>query len=226
MWGHANLEEKRVIQELEEEINVNKSPIGKLIELSLLYIEPCHNYEMAIELIKSILRRDRDNENAKILMAFCCIHYLMSKSDLEYAEKILNEVITTGKKNKGEAYMLLAEVLQDLGKLKLKEEINLLELSVKFEPEWVSNHYLLSYAYEKMENLEKAIEHMNIAIKNLVDEKSNWSIAQYYYESFMTGRVSVRNYLEMDLKEMIKKLNKKKKKWSFIKRKKRRKPGE
>jgi tetratricopeptide (TPR) repeat protein len=133
--------------------------------------------------------------------------------------------ITTGKKNKGEAYMLLAEVLQDLGKLKLKEEINLLELSVKFEPEWVSNHYLLSHAYEKMENLEKAIEHMNIAIKNLVDETSNWSISQYYYESFMTGRVSVRNYLEMDLKEMIKKLNKKKKKWSLINRKKRRKPG-
>jgi hypothetical protein len=95
LWGHATLEEKRVIKELEEKIDVNKSPIGKLIELSLLYIEPCHNYEKAIELTKLILIRETENEMAKILMAFCCIHYLMSKDDLEYAEKILNEVITT-----------------------------------------------------------------------------------------------------------------------------------
>lgn len=222
MWGHATLEEKKLIQELEKKIDVNKSPIEKLIELSILYIEPCHNGEKSVEIIKSILKRDQNNEEAKILMAYSCINYLMSKDDLENGEKILNEVISHGDKKKGAAYKLLAEVLQDLGKLKLEEEINYLELSVEFEPNWVSNHYVLSHAYEKIGNLKKAIDHMNIAIQNVVEKEDDWSLAQYYYESFMTGRISDKKYLlEPDLKKMIEKFNKKREKWSFIRRKKR-----
>jgi len=218
MWGHATIEEKKIIQELEKKIDFTGSPIESLIELSILYIEPCHNYEKAIELIKSILVRDPENEMAKILMAFCCIHFLMLDADLEYGEKLLNEVISNGNENKGAAYKLLAEVLKDLDKVTFEEEINYLELSVKYEPNWSSNHEVLSTIYEKVGNFQKALEHMRIAISNISGENNDWSLAQYYYESIMTGRVSVRKYLEIDLKKMIEKSHKKK--WSIFKRKK------
>jgi tetratricopeptide (TPR) repeat protein len=209
MSGHETPEEKKYIKELERRINPENSSLEELLELSILYIEPSHREDEAITLLKTVLKRDPENEKAKILYSYCCLHYLMDKDSLIYAEKLLNEVIDGNGNNKGAAYNLLPGVLLDIGRVSKKEKINYFALSVKCEPKWVNNHFSLAFTYRQAGRLEEAIEELKIALENLVSPDPSWSLADEYYESFITGRNGgdslIKSYLEKSKSELEKK---------------------
>lgn len=209
MSGHETPDEKKYIEELEGKVNLKRSPIKELLELSILYIEPSHREDEAISLLKAVLKRDPTNEMAKVLLSYCYIHYLMDKDSLIYAEMLLKEVIESKINNIGDAYNLLPCVLDELGKISLNEKIDYFELSVKFNPNWVNNHYNLAFTYRQAGRLVEAIKELQIAIKNLVSPEPSWSLADEYYESFITGRNGGDSLLKSDLEKIKRELKKK-----------------
>lgn len=210
MSGHETPEEKKYIEDLEKKIDLDKSSIEAILELSILYIDPSHREDEAITLLKTVLKRDPKNEKAKILLAHCCIHYLMDRNSLLYAEKLLNEVISGNGNYIGAAYNLLPSVLGDLYKIPISEKINYFELSVKYEYSWVSNHYNLAFSYKQAGKFEEAISEIKKAIEHVVPPDLKWSLAETYYEGLITGLGEDDTFLRSELNNIEREFEKKK----------------
>lgn len=209
MSGHETPEEKKYIEDLEKKIDLDNSSIEAILELSILYIDPSHREDEAIMLLKTVLKRDPKNEKAKILLAHCCIHYLMDKNSLLYAETLLNEIISGSGNYIGAAYNLLPSVLGELYKIPISQKINYFELSVKNEYSWVSNHYNLAFSYKQAGRFEEAISEIKTAIRNVVPPDPKWSMAETYYEGLITGRGENDFFLRSELYNIEKEFEKK-----------------
>jgi tetratricopeptide (TPR) repeat protein len=191
MAGHPNSCELKFVNRLEASINVESSPIQKLLELGQLYIEPCHRETDAISIFEVILRRDPNNSSAKFWLAYCCIHYLMDNKSLQRAVSLLNSVITYDHGFVGAAFMLLAEALNDVGNFPLNDKIRLLESSVSYEPNWVYNRYYLALAYKQNGYIYDAMSQLQRALQNvMVDKPQYLDINTRYFEESITGRMA------------------------------------
>jgi len=71
----------------------------------------------------------------------------MDEAALQKAKNLLEISILANPNTSAALHMILAEVLDDLGKPDLQQNIRLLEKSVQLEPDWVNNHLRLAWSY-------------------------------------------------------------------------------
>ena len=202
MSGHTTPDVERRVTQLEQRIDPEKSDIADVLELAQLYVEPCHREDRAIALFDAVLRREPQNNTATVWLAYCCIHYLMDKAALRRAQDALTSILRADAQN-GAAYLLLAEVLQDLGDPSIEKRISLLESSVACEPTWVNNRHYLAWGYWKAGRKAEGVAQMRQAIENIISADPGWSIQREYFEICITGRVSQPEYLKTELEKMV-----------------------
>lgn len=204
MNNHANKDEMETIMRLEAKTDLSTGPIGDMLELAQLYIEPSHREADAINILETALKREPGNTVAKFWLAYTCLHYLMSPSALERAAQLLQSVIEEDPRLEGAAYLLKAEVLEELGSLSLSQKIKLLEASVKSRPNWVYNRQSLAWAYAEAGRFPEAIDQINEALENIQQSDPTWSIATRNFEESISGTIGhrVAERLHSDLKKV------------------------
>jgi tetratricopeptide (TPR) repeat protein len=203
MTGHASARQREQIAYLEASIDLDKGPVDQLVKLAILYIEPMHQEDKAIELFKAILARYPEHGEAVYWLSYCYLHYLMDDAALREAKRLLYDHIHSHKASSGAHYALLAEVINELnGAWRqpdtgtgdpadwLAEVTFLLEESVRLEPNWVSNRVSLSWAYERLDRINEAIEQLGLAKQNIVAVDESWDSNTYFIEESVSGRVS------------------------------------
>ena len=188
MYGHATEDEVDRILALERRYRERPHDLEGLLELGVLYIEPAHREDGAIKCFERVLEADPSNAEARLWLAYCCIHYLMDRHALERAASLLAGVQADPEFG-GAASMLKAEALEDMGELDHDEKIRLLEDSVSRSPHFVSNHERLSRAYQVIGRLHDSIEHLKRALANLERfEPRDESRRAQALEELVTGR--------------------------------------
>jgi tetratricopeptide (TPR) repeat protein len=203
MSGHESPEELELIARLENNVNYDTSPIETLMDLGLMYMEPCHREDEAIRLFEIALERDPRSSQTKFWLAYCLIHYRMDPAALKRAKELVEEIIAADPECAGGGYYLLSEIMQDLGNLNVENNIQVLELSVRHKPHWVHNHVSLASAYWNVRRTAEAIAEMRAAIDNLQLPEPGWGITKKMWESLITGRIAPRKSLELDLNRML-----------------------
>lgn len=206
MTGHGTPEVRALVVRLEQVIELEKSDVAEILELAQLYVEPCHREDRAIDLFEAVLKREPQNSIAKLWLAYCCIHYLMDAAALQRAHDVLKSILRDDPKN-GAAYLLLAEVLQDLGDSSIQTRISLLESSVACEPTWVNNRHYLAWSYWKADRKPEAVQEMRQAVENVRSADPGWSITRENFEICITGRVCQQEYLESELDKMLREID-------------------
>ncbi len=203
--GHETKEDIEKLVALERKTSTDKGDVSNMLELSSFYIEPFHKEDKAIALLNRILALNPEYEIAKLWLCFCHIHYSMDKSSLLQAEKLLRSMISNNvSKQKGAVFMLLAETLDDLEKINLMEQIDLLEQSVFSSPDWVLNRYVLAGAYKKFGSLSKAIEQMDCAINNISPINESLKHSEVLYETSITGRFREVKFFQTEKERFLK----------------------
>jgi tetratricopeptide (TPR) repeat protein len=200
MYGHASDREREAIYEFEERASATGS-VADLLKLAQVYVEPAHEEQLAIPLLEQILDREPSNAVAKLWLAYCGIHFLMDEASLRRAVRLLESIIDSRSQLDGAARMLLAEVLEDLGELTPTRKTELLEASVRLQPDWVFNRVRLGRAYRAQGRLAEGKEHFQVALSNLTTESSEWDLAARAFESSITGRLADRKQLEQEAKQ-------------------------
>ena len=141
----------------------------------------------------------------------------MTKEDRLYGKKLLDSIIEKHPEYNGQAYLLLAGLLSSLDmfahskedKFPVEEEIKLLEVSVKAEPNWVTNHSRLADAYKRIGKFSEALEHYKKALGNFIEIDPTWSLTRYHFEEEITGRIhpSIKEGIPEEIKEISKHTN-------------------
>ncbi len=206
-YGHATPEEQQHIQELEARIDAATSPLGEILELALLYIEPCHRGESVVELLQAILQRDPNNSVAKIWIGYCCLWALISPEWQRYAQGLLQEALASEPDPElvAGAYLLLAQLSRKLAFPKwnepeaLSREIELLRVSIDRAPHWVNNHRTLAWAYKQRGDVAESIEHLQRGIENMLPRDPELDPLTLYFESYITGRIAQTRFLHEQL---------------------------
>jgi|SRR5579864_4004196 hypothetical protein len=93
MRGHATKEEEARVRDLESRVDLETSPLSQLLELGLMYQEPCHEEDRAILCLEAILARDPDCSLARIWLAYILLHYRMDNASLRRARQLLRPIV-------------------------------------------------------------------------------------------------------------------------------------
>jgi tetratricopeptide (TPR) repeat protein len=200
--GHATPEEQEEINRQEAYLKEEDAPVEHLVELGVLYIEPYHRVADAIAVFERVLERVPRNIDARFWLAYCCVHYLMDDAALRKAVGLLEAIIQHEPAGSGHAYLLLAEALEDQGRLSADDKIRLLEASVKCEPEWVYNRQSLAWVYRDTGRFEEALIQIEKALDNIREPDSSWSPAVRRFEQMVTGRNSSPSRLIADFADI------------------------
>src|ERR1700740_3358126 len=115
MRGHASKEEEARISDLEARSDLRTSPLSDLLELGLLYQEPCHEEDRAILCFEAILARDPSCCLAKIWLAYVLLHYRMDSESLQQARRLIQPIIETSSRHRAAALKLTVDIGDDLG---------------------------------------------------------------------------------------------------------------
>ena len=188
MSGHASIEEQREIESREARLDRASSPANEVLELALMYLEPAHREDEAIELLESIVAREPQHAEARLWLAYALLHFLMDRPALARA----NEVLATLRNDPvyaGAANMLLAEIGEEQH-AELGERIRFLEASVAAEPTWINNRHDLAMAYAEAGRVEEATAQLRVALENVRSEEAGWTRARRQYEESFTGRTA------------------------------------
>lgn len=188
MTGHATAAEAREIESREATLDRATSPVGELLELALLYLEPAHREDEAIELLESIVARHPQHAEARVWLAYALLHFGMDQDSLARAREVVTPVLENTS-HAGAAYMLLGEIGEEDG-VEVAERIRLLEASVAAEPEWVNNRHDLAVAYFEAGRSEDATAQLEAALGSIRGEDPDWSLARRSYEESLTGRTA------------------------------------
>lgn len=209
-YGHATPEEQQHIQEMENRLDTATSPLDEVLELALLYIEPCHRGETAVSLLQAILKRHSSHSLAKLWLAYCCRWVLMSPEWQRYAQGLLQEVVAgeSDPQLVGGAYLLLAQLARELAFPKwnepeaLSHQIELLEASIEHAPQWCNNHVALAWILKDAGRLREAAEHLQAGISNITGRDLSWNLLRLYFEAEITGRAAGADFLRRKLDEI------------------------
>lgn len=204
MTGHANSYQKEQLKELEKRLDPINSPIDELLYLGWLYLEPFHQEDKAISIFEKILNRDPLNIWASYWLAYCYEYYLMDKTSLLKAMNLLQSSIKLNPRQAGPLYILLQSVLSHLNMGSSEDRIYLLIQSIKLEPTWVVNRWLLANEYLKEEKFSKAIQELRTAKSLLINPDPNWDDYKRYFEAIVTGRTG--KYISEDIDVKIERL--------------------
>jgi len=190
MRGHATEEEEASVRDLESRINLETSPLSELLELGLMYQEPCHEEDRAILCLEAILARDPKCSLARIWLAYILLHYRMDDASLRRARQLLQPVVATASRYRAAALKLTVDIGDDLGDLPPAEAIDLLYASVVAAPDWVLNREILASHLARTGNTAAAIEQLSAALANIKPADPDWAFQRQQYEIFITGRIA------------------------------------
>jgi tetratricopeptide (TPR) repeat protein len=205
MSGHASEKDIESIKQLDASLDPASSPTNELLTLGLLYLEPLHQEDQAIRVFEAILKREAQNVWATYWLAYSYLHYVLDNSALLKAKSLLESYVSSYPMSNGAIYELLANVLDDLDgswrrgvhserelppPTSLQEKIDLLEESVRLEPEWVHNRMSLSWAYERAGRFEHAIRELEQAKRNIIYPDVTWDIIKSSFEEVVSGRTA------------------------------------
>lgn len=186
MTGHETPEQRREIDERAAAVDPRTSPVEELVDLALLYLEPAHREDEAIDLLEAAVDRDPLHQAARIWLAHTLLHVRMDAVAVERAREVLTPLLTVPTAA-GAANLLLAEIREEQG-ADLDERIALLESSVAREPDWVSNRHDLAWAYSDAGRHADAAEQLERALRSVVPVDPAWDAARRSYEESITGR--------------------------------------
>jgi thioredoxin-like negative regulator of GroEL len=115
-------------------------------------------------------------------------HYMMDRAALVRAAALLESASATGPRIAGAAYMVLKEVLEELGQLSLERKIALFESSVAYEPDWIQNRQHLAWAYVEAGRLEAGRAQLHRALSNATKPVRATTATERTFEELITGR--------------------------------------
>lgn len=202
MSGHATPDELHAIETREATLDMATSPVGDLVELALLYLEPAHREADAIALLETVVARDPSHGQARVWLAWALLHFVMDGPSMTRAQELLTPLLDV-EPYSGAAHMLLAEVRDEQGAT-VDARIRLLETSVAIEPDWVSNRHDLAWAYSEAGRHEEAATQLQAALHAIRPEDPRWTLVQRSFEESITGRTAAGagDRLQADLAEL------------------------
>lgn len=202
MSGHAGPDELREIEAREARLDPATSPVGDLLQLGLLYLEPAHREDEAIELFETVVARTPEHAPARLWLAYSLLHFVMDAPALARAEEVLTPLLDSDS-NEGAAYMLLAEVRDEQG-ADIAERIRLLETSVAREPDWVANRHDLAWAYSAAGRHDEAAAQLRKALEFVRAPDPARGLEEERFEESITGRTQfgAEERLHADLREL------------------------
>jgi len=186
--GHATPEELERVSRLEATLDLATSPVGELLALGLLYLEPFHREDDAMHVFEALLAREPDHGLAKLWLAYAYLHHVMDDAALARAAEVLESLLDGDSEVAAAARMLLTEVLEERGSPRLDERIRLLEESVEREPGWVYNRQSLAWAYRDAGRHADALDQIDDAVRNATGIHPDASVALRAFEESITGR--------------------------------------
>jgi tetratricopeptide (TPR) repeat protein len=190
MRGHATAAEEAMVRALESRLDPATSSPASLLELALLYQEPCHEEDEAIELLEAILERDSNYSLAKIWLAYLHRHYSLDPASFKKARQLLQSVPDSDRALRAAALLLLAEIGQGLEDLSAPELISLLQASVALAPTWVANRNLLGWYLAEIGERDEAAAQIRAALGNIIPLDPAWPLAEREFEVSITGRAA------------------------------------
>jgi hypothetical protein len=190
MRGHATAEQEATVRALESRLDPATSSLASLLELALLYQEPCHEEDKAIELLETILERDSNYSLAKIWLAYLHRHYSLDPASFKKARQLLQSVPDSDRTLYAAALLLLAEIGQGLEDLSTPELIRLLQASVASAPTWVANRNLLGWYLAEIGERDEAAVQIRAALRNIIPLDPAWPLAEREFEVSITARAA------------------------------------
>lgn len=204
MSGHASPDQLADINVRAAALDPATSPPTDLIDLALLYLEPAHREDDAIELLEITLSREPNNGDATIWLAYALVHVRLDQAAMNRATDLLTPLLDD-RTHAAAAHLLLAEVRDEQG-ADVAERIALLERSVALAPDWVNNRQDLAWAYSEADRQADAAAQLNQAITAIRAADPSWTIQQREFEESITGRTAAgtTERLREDLRELAK----------------------
>lgn len=202
MTGHATSSELQEIQRLEANLDLSLNSVDDLMQLALLYMEPAHREEEAIQLLEAVISRDPLIGEARIWLAYVLLHYKMDSVSLSRAIEVLTPLLEDPTFD-GPASMMVAEVLEEQG-ADLGDRIQFLEMSVAKEPSWVNNRQDLAWAYSASGRSEDARRQLELALGSVRRANPAWGVHRRNFEESITGRTAfgVEERLRSDIQDL------------------------
>lgn len=188
---HSSPAEAEQIKKLEESLDLDQGDCARLIELGLLYHEPAHREEQSLQIFETLTKREPNSVWGLYWLCHLLIHHQMDVASLKKARNLL-ETWLSNNIGHGAIYQALWDVRQNLSDVTEEEKIKLLEESVRLEPAWVSNRFLLASSYEKQNRVSDAIKQLEIAQNNFIQADPSWDLNKRTVEEEVTGRTSSR----------------------------------
>jgi tetratricopeptide (TPR) repeat protein len=187
--GHATEAERRRARHLQTLVSDGECSEHDLLELALLYFEPFHQEEQAIQLLEDCLERGGAGWRTRLWLAYLYLHHRMDAISLRQAQTVLSPLIDQEGEAGAGALQLLSQIGRELGDLDTPGEAAMLQESVKRKADWVLNRYLLAACYRQMGRREDALHQLDAAAENCGNGGPT-SIEPSELEIFITGRVA------------------------------------
>lgn len=197
--GHATEAELERVENLERLLAEHGLGGDDLLELALMYVEPLHEEDSAIRLLKEVAQGNSDDWVARVWLAHLYLHHRMDKDALRAGQQLLSPLTHQQGGPAAAAFLLLSQIGRDLDELDARGQAALLERSVNQAPDWVLNHYLLADCYRQLGMSDAALRELSVAEANIASDRKLHSKAEREFEGAITGRTAYRIEDQLDI---------------------------
>lgn len=178
------------LSELESRYKSDDLNIDELLELSIhtYYFDP--SGDTAIPIYEEILRKDQNNETAKIWLIYIkAFHSLADDWDKELIKMSEDLILSNNEEISAAGFYLKATVTNVMRKLPKysKEQIELLKKSVELAPSWADNRYSLSRELMEVGHLKEALVQGKRARDNICEEVPK-ELSDRLFQGTITGK--------------------------------------
>lgn len=187
--GHATTKDKERLLQLEQRLVDNPRDYQAMLEKAILYYEPFHLSDAAVQLFTTLVEHDATNVDALFWFAECLFDHI---GDYEKAENLLRRALALNPK-RADCHYLLASVVEFTS---ASEEVMLLhaQKAVELEPSWIHPRLFLASLLLKKDDLVGAKRHATIAMDTIVhDIPVEEDSIKKHYERLITGRYYENN---------------------------------
>jgi tetratricopeptide (TPR) repeat protein len=187
MNGHANDQQRRRIQQLEERLHRDIASEDDILELALLAIEPGHDGVRAAGLLSRLPASD---PLRNVWLAFVDIYELMDLAALAEAVDACSEALggSTDVTIQAAALMLRAAAQRHLTHIAQARAD--CEESVRLAPHWIGNRQLLSQILTELGEYAAARKQLIEALHNVRPIPHPEEYVDYMFEQLITARSS------------------------------------
>src|SRR6202165_707370 len=167
MTGHATPAEEAEASRLRLRVEEGLASIDEQLELACLLMEPLHQEDQAVNVLRTILRRDPACWIARVWLAYCDLQYFMDDESLRAGSQLLEQMHSDDAQAKAASLMLRAGLGGAGDTISSADAIRLLEESVAAAPWWVNNRWSLAVRLAAAGRLLEADEQFAAAQQNV-----------------------------------------------------------